>query len=345
VPKDRPFRLALVGAGLITQQAHLPAAMTSSQVEVAAVIDPVPGRAAAVLRNWGIEAKAATSLHEVLGQIDGALIATPNDSHGALGLQCIEAGVAALIEKPLCSTVEDAEKLVAAAESRRVALATGYSTRFRDSTIFLKELFDVGEFGSVRRFIHQFGTPGGWAPLSAYNLQRNNAGGGVLVVTGTHFLDRMLYYWGYPDSCGLDDDGVEGPEANAMARFVFQRPDGRIHGAARYSKTGALPAGLVVETERGLIRLRDNDDAEIEFFPHERKAVALTYKRRGKPRFDPNVSVFQHQIEDFVAAVRESRNPMVDGRQGLASMKLIEDLYASRQTAAPDWYLETVETA
>jgi hypothetical protein len=36
---------------------------------------------------------------------------------------------------------------------------------------------------------------------------------------------------------------------------------------------------------------------------------------------------------------------MVDGRQGLASMKLIEDLYASRQTAAPDWYLETVETA
>ncbi|MBV8380371.1 MAG: Gfo/Idh/MocA family oxidoreductase [Paucibacter sp.] len=341
MPVDRPFRLALVGAGLIAQQAHLPAALASSQVEVVALVDPSPGRAAAVVRDWGIQATAATSLDEVLGQIDGAVIATPNDSHAQLGLRCVEAGVAALIEKPLCSTLEDAERLVALAEQRGVALATGYSTRFRDSTILLKELLDAGEFGRVKRFVHQFGTPGGWAALSSYNLQRKSIGGGVLVVTGTHFLDRMMYYWGFPDQCELQDDGIDGPEANADATFVFERDGARIEGATRYSKTGALPAGLVIETERGIVKLADHDHAEIELLPGGRADVSLTYKRRGKPRFDPAVSVFQHQIEEFVAAAREKRSPLVDGRQGLASMRLIEQLYSRRRTAVSDWYSET----
>lgn len=336
--QPQAFRLALVGAGLITQQAHLPAALASSRVEVTAIVDPAPGRAAALARDWGISVSVATSLDEVLDRMDGAIIATPNDSHAPLGMRCVEAGKAALIEKPLCSTLEDAEKLVALAQTCGVTLATGYSTRFRDSTVFLKELLDAGEFGPVKRFVHQFGTPGGWAALSAYNLQRKSAGGGVLVVTGTHFIDRMMYYWGFPQSCSLDDDGVDGPEANAMARFSFAQKDVTIDGMVRYSKTGALPAGLVVETELGLLKLADNDTADIEFRPRGRDSAVITYKRRGKPRFDPAVSVFQHQIEDFVAAVREGRSPMVDGHQGLASMKLIEQLYAQRRTASPDWY-------
>jgi len=274
----------------------------------------------------------------VLPFIDGALIAAPNDSHGSLGLHCIRAGVATLIEKPLCTTLADAESLVAEAHKAGVTLATGYSTRFRDNTVFLKELLDTREFGTVHRFAHQFGSAGGWAPLSAYNLQRKATGGGVLVVTGTHFLDRMLYLWGYPDQSTLVDDGVNGPEANATATFRFDRGDGQIAGVARYSKTGSLPSGLVIDTEAGIVKMGDSDEAPVILFPRSNPNVAVTIRRRGKPRFDPRISPFQHQLEDFVSATRDKRDPMVDGKQGAASIRLLEELYSHRHVDARRWY-------
>jgi predicted dehydrogenase len=77
-------------------------------------------------------------------------------------------------------------------------VAVGYYMRFRNEVILLKRLLDVGYFGHIRRFHFQHGTIGGWSPLSGYNLDRNASGGGVLVVSGTHFIDLMLYWFGYP---------------------------------------------------------------------------------------------------------------------------------------------------
>ncbi len=86
-----------------------------------------------------------------------------------------------------------------AAVLRGTVAAPGYVTRFRPNLRLLKSLLDQGYFGRVTRFVHQFGTAGGWAPLSGYNLARSATGGGVLMVTGTHFLDRMLWFWGMPN--------------------------------------------------------------------------------------------------------------------------------------------------
>jgi predicted dehydrogenase len=97
--------------------------------------------------------------------------------------------------KTLASSVADGIAVLAAARKSGAIVATGYSSRFRDHIVLLKELLDSCYFGKVRRFVHQFGTSGGWSPFSAYNLDRQAAGGGVLVVTGTHFLDRMIYLW------------------------------------------------------------------------------------------------------------------------------------------------------
>jgi predicted dehydrogenase len=336
IPEVR-FRLGIVGAGLIARGGHLPAALASRLIEVTAIVDSSAGRAAALAREFGLQARTATRLEEVIPHIDGAVIATPNDSHCTLGLQCIRAGVAALIEKPLSTTRADAETLVTEARSAGVVLATGYSTRFRDNTVFLKELLEAGEFGTVRRFAHQFGSAGGWAPLSAYTLQRSAVGGGVLVVTGTHFLDRMLHFWGEPDDCALEDDGVGGPESHAVATFRFVRNAAAIDGIARYSKAAALPPGLAIETDEGILKLADSDEAQPVFLPRGRNVV-LRVGRRGPPRFDPGVSPFQHQLEDFVAAVRQARRPMVDGEQGLASIRLLERLYAHRRSQTPRWY-------
>ena len=334
---SNPFRLALVGAGMITQGSHLPAALASPMVEVAAIVDPALERAAELAQAYGIAPRVAGRIAEVMAEIDGAVIATPNHTHSAIAIECLNSGIPVLVEKPLASTYQDGLAIVRASEASGQVVAVGYSTRFRDEILLLKELLDEDYFGTLRRFVHQFGTPGGWAPLSAYNLDRETAGGGVLVVTGTHFIDRMLYLWGYPDEAFLDDDSLGGPEANCTATFKYSGSPPGFEGVARYSKTSKLPAGMVIETDRGYVVLKDSDSAEIAFRMHAKPGVEQTVRRSNSPRLKGR-SVFQLQLEDFVDAVRNRREPLVNGRQGLESLRLLEELYSNRRAVENDWY-------
>jgi UDP-N-acetyl-2-amino-2-deoxyglucuronate dehydrogenase len=301
-------------------------------------VDPAVERAAGLAQAYGLSVRIAPRIEDVLSEINGAIIATPNDSHCSIALTCLRYGVSVLIEKPLASSYTEGLEIVRAGEESDRVVAVGYATRFRHEIVLLKSLLDEGYFGRVLRFAHQFGTRGGWAPFSAYNLNRKSAGGGVLVVTGTHFLDRMLYFWGYPEDVALEDDSLGGPEAHCTARFTYTRSGSRFYGAARYSKTVQLPAGLVIETDRGNVILRDSDDADIVFRDHSHPAIEQVIRRRHAPAAPDERSMFQLQIEDFVDACQRKRPPRVSGRQGLDSLRLLEQLYANRQTSEVDWY-------
>jgi len=333
---EEPFRLALIGAGLITEGGHLPAALACPAITVAAIVDPVTERAVSMARRFGIAPIISSSIEEIVSQVDGAVIATPNHTHRELALRCLSARIPVLIEKPLATTYDAGVEIVDAAAKAERTLAVGYCSRFRPSVELLKDLLGRSYFGEVRRFVHQFGTAGGWAPLSAYNLDRKSTGGGVLMVTGTHFLDRMLYLWGYPDQSEYADDGVNGPEANCTATFNFSTHTGTYVGVARYSKTGRLPAGLVIETDRGVVTLADSDDAEIRFREHRFSDLEQTIRRPGTSSTD--VDVFRLQIRDFVRACRSGSPPRVDGQQALESLRLIEELYAKRRPLNESWY-------
>jgi predicted dehydrogenase len=330
------FRLALIGAGMITQGSHLPAALASDKVQVAAIVDPELGRAAALANAYRIKPMICTSADQVIGHVDGAIIATPNHTHRDVAAACLQAGIGTLIEKPLAGSVSDGEAILSAALSTRSTVAVGYSTRFRNSTRLLHALITSNRFGSTRRFAHQFGTAGGWAPRSGYNLHRRSAGGGVLIVSGSHFIDRMLYIWGFPTAARFEDDSLGGVEANCVASFVFGTEPNSIVGVARYSKTFSFPAGLVIETEQGILSLADNDDAEIDFTPADSPHLTYSIHATDGPR--TQTDCFLLQLEYFVDACMDRRPPLVDGEQGLQSLRLIERLYSARHSIDQVWY-------
>ena len=334
----QPFRLALVGAGMVTRSSHLPAALTSDKVQVVALVEPMRQRAEELARWYGIAPAIVPQVQDVLGHIDGAVIATPNDTHMDIALTCLEAGVATLIEKPLASTYAEGEAIVKAGQASGTVVAVGYVLRFREDVLLLGDLLNVGYFGTVRRFAHQVGTRGGWAPMSSYNLSRQATGGGVLVVTGTHFLDRMLHFWGYPDDVAFADDAQGGPEANCIATFRYTATDTPCEGVALYSKTTELPGGLSIATDRGIVQVAELDKTDIIFRPYEHPQVEQVVRRCGPFSYPQEMSLFQRQLEDFVNACQQGRSPMVDGRQGLLSLRLLEELYTRRQALNTDWY-------
>ena len=335
----QPFRLALVGAGMVTRSSHLPAALASDKVQVVALIEPMRQQAEELARWYGIAPVIVPQVQDVLGDIDGAIIATPNNTHMSIALTCLEAGVATLIEKPLASTYAEGEAIVRAGQGSGTVVAVGYMVRFRENILLLDDLLKVGYFGTVKRFAHQAGTVGGWTSMFSYNLSRKATGGGVLVVTGTHFLDCMLHFWGYPDDVALIDDAQGGPEANCLATFRYTTMATPFEGSALYSKTTKLPRGLIIETDRGIVLVADTDEADhLVFRPSTHTQVEQVVRRLGTLPYPQGMSVFQRQLEDFVDACQQGRSPMVDGHQGLLSLRLLEELYTRRKTLNTDWY-------
>jgi len=329
---DQRFRIGIVGTGRIVEDSHLPACLATGNVDVVALVDPVPGRTRALAERFGIDPLHLASATELSGKVDGAIIATPNHTHAEVAIACLEAGIPILIEKPLAPTVADCEAIRGAAIRAALPVAVGYCMRFWPSVSLVRRLIADQTFGEPRRFFMQTGSIGGWAPLSAY-YGRNDSGGGVMAVNGSHYIDRALDWFGEPRAVSFLDDGRGGSEANAEATLDH----GHIEGVIRASKSAQLSSGGGVETDRGIIIHRDFSNPVVEFFPrsggsHGFVAADPVTLVSGRP------DMYRLQVEDFVASCRTGRAPTVGLDEGIAVTRMLESLYACRRPIHDDWY-------
>ena len=102
------------------------------------MVDPDLERASAIAKLIGAE--AVGSLDDAFDEIDAAIVAAPSELHLPLGLQLIKAGKHVLIEKPIATTVQDAELLVDAAERAGVTLMVGHVERFNPAVLHLDQV-------------------------------------------------------------------------------------------------------------------------------------------------------------------------------------------------------------
>ncbi|MFZ5608364.1 MAG: Gfo/Idh/MocA family protein [Pseudomonadota bacterium] len=333
------LRIAIAGAGLITRSAHLPAVLGHPAAHLTALVDPDLARAKALAQSYGLAPLLARDIEDILAKVDACIIATPNHSHADLAVRCLAAGVHVLIEKPLATNAADGARVIQAAAKNGALAAIGYCTRFRDNVRLFGRLLKSAHFGRVKRFAYQFGTTGGWAALSAYTLDRAASGGGVTVVSGTHFLDRMLHWFGMPDAVDYVDDGHQGPEANAHCHFRFAAAGNGegFQGSARFSKTVHLPGGMVVETEKGRLILPESPTGAVRFLSHDSPDLALIVEDKGPSPYPPGTDDIQRQFHHFLMACRGEQPFPVTAEDGQASLILLDRLYQVRQPLPEPW--------
>lgn len=114
---------------------HVRIASGLREAELGWIVDPDADRSAALAETYSV--KTATSVSEVLDDIDAAIVAAPSELHTEIGLELIEAGKHVLIEKPLATSVADGERLVAAAAAANVTLMVGHVERFNPAILEL----------------------------------------------------------------------------------------------------------------------------------------------------------------------------------------------------------------
>ena len=127
------------------------------------------------------------SVEELLALgLDYAVIACPTGMHEEIGLRVAEAGVCALIEKPLANTIEAARRLVDAFESRGLAAGVGHIERFNPALQNMRHRLGLGELGDVFQVVTRRQGP----------FPHRIADVGVVMDLGTHDIDLTSWVTG-----------------------------------------------------------------------------------------------------------------------------------------------------
>jgi predicted dehydrogenase len=119
--------VGVIGVGALGWH-HARHLAVTSDAELIGVYDILPQRTQTVARSLGVH--PCRSREELLDLVDAVTIAVPTSAHAEVGLAALAAGRPVLMEKPLASTVEEADALIAAADRAGVALQVGHIERF-----------------------------------------------------------------------------------------------------------------------------------------------------------------------------------------------------------------------
>ncbi|OFX30281.1 MAG: hypothetical protein A2Z07_01605 [Armatimonadetes bacterium RBG_16_67_12] len=120
------LRVAVIGVGSIARSVHLPT-LLASECAVAGVMSRTGERARAVAAQFNIP-RVYESLDEV--DADCAFVLTPKDTHGPIASALLRRGIAVFLEKPMATTLADAEALLQAAEASGMLLMIGFNRRY-----------------------------------------------------------------------------------------------------------------------------------------------------------------------------------------------------------------------
>lgn len=303
-------RVAVVGFGVMGQHhANNYAAMPN--VRLAAAVDPDPAKRELAERSFGCRAYADVSELLANEELTAASVAAPTSQHFEVTRLLLEAGVHALVEKPLAPTVEQAAELVRLSRKRDVVLQVGHITRFYEAVRRLNDTVSEPYLIEARR-------------LTTHTRIRD---AGVILDLMIHDIDILLKLVPSPIASvsvaghALDGNGFEDV---AAAQIVFENGciARLLASRAAYSVERKL---MVVERDK-MITLDFSRD------PHTEVAI----HRPAPGRDGSSVQVERHQVEEanplrkelahFLARINRAETPVGTAEDDLRSLALATGL-------------------
>jgi predicted dehydrogenase len=329
---SNPVRVALIGCGRIAQVAHLPALEKADGVRLVAVSDPSAEVAESVARRYGVPS-AYTDQEQVLADesVEGVIVAAPDRFHYPITAEALRAGKHVLVEKPLASTVAEAEALSDLVDQTGLALQVGAMKRHDQGVQYAREfitdrLGDVRSFnawyriGDLRPGIEATLFPHVYADLTARTAEatfKADRRRYLLATHGAHVFDTVRF--------------LLGDVASVVARH---REDGKdqiwhvlltaISGAVgTVSITADVPGGssegIEVFGAGGAVRVETH-------FPFYRRASTVHAYADGAtvvPELTDG-DAYERQAEAFGRTIRDGSRPVPDVNDGLQALRLIE---------------------
>jgi predicted dehydrogenase len=321
----RPLSVAIAGFGGVAQAKWLPAIRrlqtVGEPVSLVGVTEPDPARRMRATTLTGAPARATLDQLLVAERPDLLLVLAADVAHFELARTAIERGTACLVEKPLCPSADDADRLVRLAEEKGVLLAAVANKRFSPPYALARSLIDRGALKAPPTVFAGKFTLG-------YPYVDLLDGGTV------HLLDLMRWFMGPIDR--LHARGLGGPDGRLASAVVSLRFASNAIGTVMTSAAGlsfkpwerveifGRNAFLVVDDQHELT-LYDDETGPAKSW---RPVVPNTLT------FDESFGGYAGQLENVLDALRGTAPLAVTGRDGAAAVRLIAAIRRSLTEAA-----------
>jgi predicted dehydrogenase len=326
-----PVRLALVGCGRIAQVAHLPAVEKAEGAELVAVSDPSGAVARSVARRRGVAAYTDQGSVWADASVEAVIVAAPDRFHHRLATEALAAGRHVLVEKPLASTVAQAEDLVGLVDRTGLTLQVGAMKR-HDQGVRYAGRFIAERLGQVRSFNawYRIGDlrPGIEAALfppvvAEPDVRRREAVAKadrrryLLATHGAHVFDTVRFLLGEVASLVARH---RGHDRDHVWQLLVTTAAGAVGTVTIAADVPGLPAeGIEVFGVTGAVRV----DLHFPFYRRAATVHAYTDGAVVVPTLTDG-DAYQRQVEAFARTVRAGGRPVPDVRDGLAAVRLIE---------------------
>lgn len=325
---EKKIRYAVIAGGQISQQAFMPGIRQTNNSVLAALVTGDPVKADKLAGLYDIKAWTYEQYDDLLqsGEIDAVYVATPNFRHTPFAVAALEAGIHVLLEKPMASSVEEAEQILAAQKKSRAKLMIAYRLHHEPGNVELFTRAQAGDFGDLRSFSSTF----------AQNVAEENSRGhngywcGPVPDMGTYPLNAVRNLFGaepiavHAVGTKTEDRGFNFHDTVAVTLLFPQQRTAQF--TVSYATTSAENFTLVGS--------KATVEASPCFMFGASVGIAyteITEKGKKHHRFEP-VEQFGNETQYFSDCILHDREPEADGEEGLMDMRVLAAVETSLQT-------------
>jgi predicted dehydrogenase len=334
------FRVGIIGLGYIGAK-HLQCFSDIPGVEVAAIADLNEDCIVACVRTCAVE-QTFGDYHDLLAvkDLDLVVVCLPNNLHAQVSIEALNAGHNVLCEKPMATTVNDAEAMVEAARANQRILSIAMNFRwqyFGPDAFHLKKLIADGELGEIyyirAHYLRRMTFP--FTGFERWNLSQEESGGGVLIDLGPHMLDLAM--WLVDDYSALRVNGFThngltqySPVDDFASGSLILRNGTHIHADLAWSSHNQPSWQIYVYGEKGgAVITADKPEGQriTRYTVVDNKPASEEVSLRGI-ELPPESSVQEHVVKRLMAG----EAPDCSAEKALQVMKVIEGWYQSSET-------------
>lgn len=323
-------RLAFIGCGAIVEQFHIPA-VKKLKLRPSIFIDPELSRAESMAKYFS--AKVSSDYKEVLEDFDAAIVAVPHFLHATICTDLLRNGKHVLVEKPMATTTAECNEMNKAAEENNATLAVGLFRRFLHGAQWVRSFLQSGRLGEVKHFEFREGTAYSWPVTTDSLWKKEMAGGGVLIDTGSHTLDTLIWWLGDFESVDYKDDSYGGVEADCIMNL---RLKSGAEGTVELSRTRKLGGQATITGSKGSLQAELSTN-KIKSNPLELTEASFDGFKGANISNQSLDSLFVNQMSNWLEAIRAGNRPYVNGLEGAKAVALINACYQNRKLWSLPW--------
>ncbi|ADY11936.1 Gfo/Idh/MocA family protein [Sphaerochaeta globosa] len=345
------IRIGIVGAGAIAA-VHIDSFLQfASLCEVVAVCDTFVDKAHSLITDKKVNAQAYADIQTMLdeGNLDAISICLPPNMHATVAIQALSSGKHVIVEKPMASSLQECDQMIAAAKKHNKLLCVVSQNRWKTQLNNTKRIMDEGLLGKV---VHASFDSLWWRGSVYYDLWWRGTweqeAGGVFTSHSVHYLDLMQMLFGMPKKVQAFISNINhtNSECEDIGFAVFTYEDKVINFTSSLVSHGEKQA-IVINGEKASISIPFSVSSYNSLpngFPEQNKELEKQIQKRYEELPALELEGHPAQLLNFLRAIEQKEALALDGNVGRQTIELIHAIYKSAVLQRPvDLPLESTD--